>query len=211
MSHDQSPTDSSIPLARLDLYNEAIILTKFGNQSSTSYPVSIHDLSAAFGTLPASSGFLPRNTLFHGRKSGQEFVGIYLPAKKQVVTVGETTIQIPLPSAIFIGCGKQYSIHAVKQYPSSRQVKLYCYPSPNVWNNGHICAGDTPFPTCNMETIVPAFKLFIKSQFNLHLVTQKCKSFPNNIVELWKALDGQDEFPHKELVPSRANYLRTWV
>lgn len=33
----QPKTDEAIPLARLDLYAEAIILTKFGYQSTTTY------------------------------------------------------------------------------------------------------------------------------------------------------------------------------
>ena len=210
MNNNKPKANEAIPLARLDLYAEAIILTKFGHQSSTSYPVSIHDLSAAFGTLPASSGFLPRNTLFHGRNSGQQFIGIYLPAQKQVVTVGQTAMQPPFPPGIFIGCGKQYEIHAVKQYPKNKQVQLYCFPSPNVSLDGNICAGNTLFPTCSPETIRQAYRLFIESRFNLHLVTDKCKSFPKNVVKLWKTLDGQEQFPLSELVPSVAN-LRRWV
>ena len=42
MNDKQVQTDLPVPLARLDLYNEAIIMTKFGHQSSTSYPVSIY-------------------------------------------------------------------------------------------------------------------------------------------------------------------------
>ena len=210
MNDKQVQTDLPVPLARLDLYNEAIIMTKFGHQSSTSYPVSIYDLAAAFGTLPASSGFLPRNTLFHGRNKGQEFVGIFISAQKQMVRVEEITMTIPLPPAIFIGCGKQYIIHALSSYPQSPRATLYRYPSPNVFLDGRICAGDTPFPTCSIKSIMPAFSLFIESKFNRHLVNQKCRSFPKNIIKLWKTLDGQEQFPLSELIPSTAN-LRTWV
>ena len=42
MNDKQLQPDLPVPLARLDLYNEAIIMTKFGHQSSTSYPVSIY-------------------------------------------------------------------------------------------------------------------------------------------------------------------------
>ncbi len=203
-------TDYPIPLARLDLYNEAVIMTKFDHNSSTSYPVSIHDLSAAFGTLPSSSGLLPRNTLFHGRNQGQEFVGVFIKAAKHVVTVNEATMTIPLPPAIFIGCGKRYVIHAVKEYPSAARMQLYHYPSPNVGSDGRICAGDTPFPTCNVKTIMSAWRLFLMSRFNRHLSTQKCRSFPNNIIKLWETLDGSEEFPHAELIISRAN-LRAWI
>ena len=199
-----------IPLARLDLYAEAIILTKFGHQSTTSYPVSIHDLSAAFGSLPSSSGFLPQNTLFHGRKKGQQFIGIYIPAQKQAITVDQTTMQIPLPPAIFIGCGKQYEIHATVEYPKNKRAQLYHYPSPNVWDDGRICRGDTPFPTCRPDTIHTAFKMFVESRFNNHLVTGKSRSYPQNVIELWKTLDGKEEFPLSELVPNYRT-LGNWV
>ena len=184
-------------------------MTKFEHQSSTSYPVSVHDLAAAFGTLPSSSGLLPRNTLFHGRSQGQEFVGIYISAKTHVVTVNETTLTIPLPPAVFIGCGKRYCIYAVKEYPK-RGAQLYDYPSPNVSSDGRICAGDTPFPACSSRTIMSAFTLFLMSRFNGHYTSQKCKSFPGNIIELWKTLSGRDEFPLSELVLSSAS-LRGWI
>lgn len=210
MNHEVPEVNSPIPLARLDLYNEAIIMTKFGHNSSTSYPVSIHDLACAFGQVPASSGFLPPNTLFHGRVGGQEFMGIYFSSSTNDVTVEEETMTIPFPSAIFIGCGKQYKIYAVTSYPKNQNVVLYRYPSPNVWSDGRICAGDTPFPTCTPESIIKAFKLFIESRFNTHLSNNKCKSHPSNIISLWETLDGQEEFPITELVLSTAS-LRAWV
>lgn len=210
MTHNQPGADYPIPLARLDLYNEAIIMTKFDQNSNTSYPVSIHDVAAAFGTLPTSSGLLPRNTLFHGRSQGSEFVGVWICAAKHVVTVENHSIHIPLPGAVFIGCGKQYYIHAVKEYPSVTRVQLYKYPSPNVFEDGCICAGDTPFPTASVKTIMSAFKLFLMSRFNRHLSNNRCKSYPDNIIELWKTLDGLDSFPLSELILSRAN-LRAWV
>ncbi len=154
----QPKTDEAIPLARLDLYAEAIILTKFGYQSTTTYSVSIHDLSAAFGSLPTSSGFLPRNTLFHGRKKGKQFIGVYIPAQIATVTL-HRAMRIPLPPAIFIGCGRQYDIHAVAEYPKNKRARLYHYPSPNVWDDGHICAGETRFPICRPDTIHTAFKM----------------------------------------------------
>lgn len=209
MGNKQAQTDLPVPLARLDLYNEAIIMTKFENRASSSYPVSVHDLAAAFGTLPSSSGLLPRNTLFHGRNQGQEFVGIYISAKTHVVTVNETTLTIPLPPAVFIGCGKRYSIYAAKEYPK-KGGQLYNYPSPNVGGDGRICAGDTPFPTCSPRTIMSAFTLFVESRFNGHYTSQKCKSFPGNVIELWKTISGRDEFPLSELVLSSAS-LRSWI
>ncbi len=203
-------TETTVPLARLDLYEQAIILTKFEAQSTITYPVSIHDLAAIFGSLPKSSGFLPRNTLFHGRRRGKLLAAIYIPPKIAAVRVEETMITIPLPPAVFIGCGKQYDIHAVKQYPNNKHAPLYRYPTPNVWNNGSICAGDTPFPTCRLDTINAAFRMFIESGFNLHLVTGKCKSFPKNVIEFWKTLEDKKEFPLSELILS-ATSLRTWI
>ena len=202
--------ETTIPLARLDLYQQAIILTKFEAQSTITHPVAMSDLAAVFGSLPKSSGFLPRNALFHGRRRGKLFAAIYIPPKIAAVRVEQMTIEIPLPSAVFIGCGKMYDIHAVKQYPNNKHAPLYRYPSPNVWNNGSICAGDTPFPTCRLDTINAAFRMFIESQFNLHLVTDKCKSFPKNVIELWKSLEGEEQFPVDELILS-ASSLRSWV
>ncbi|MGB0388384.1 MAG: hypothetical protein ACPGWR_26490 [Ardenticatenaceae bacterium] len=172
-------------------------------------PLSIH--------CPPHQAFYPKTPCFaarkrvDGRQGGRQFIGIYIPALSTTVTVNQTTMQIPLPPAIFIGCGKRYDIHAVKQYPKNKHPQLYCYPSPNVGaDNGGICRGDAPFPTCRPDTIHKAFKMFVESRFNNHLVTGKSKSFPQNVIELWKTLDGKEEFPMSELVPSYKT-LGNWI
>ncbi|MFW6063840.1 MAG: hypothetical protein ACOC9V_06645, partial [Chloroflexota bacterium] len=55
------------PRARLDLYEEAVILTRYeGADRRTSYPVAVDGLVAAFSRVPLSSGLLPANCLFWG-------------------------------------------------------------------------------------------------------------------------------------------------
>ncbi len=65
----QPKTDEAIPLARNDYqrrshYPDQIRLSKYNDL----FLLINNDLSAAFGSLPTSSGFLPRNTLYYFRE-----------------------------------------------------------------------------------------------------------------------------------------------
>lgn len=189
------------PLVRLDLYEQAIILTRFKEKGMASYPVSVHDLAAALADVPVSSGFLPPNTLFWQRREGESQIGIYVPGRRWTVLIGERQLTIPMPPLIFTGRGNHYTVYAIKRRPRDAHCRFNHAPCPSVHLHGAICQGNAPFPACTPETIMPSLNLFLESSsFNGDLAQGKCQSHPDNVLALWEKIVGKKRFPLAELV-----------
>jgi hypothetical protein len=190
------------PRAQLDLYDEAVVLTRFdGSGRRTSYPVAVDDLIAAFSHVPVSSGLLPAGCLFWGRENGQTLITVYVPGRRWRMQTAERIFHIPLPPLLFAGAGEQYRVCAVKRRPQAMPCELFHCPTPNVHPNGVICQGSAPFPACASDTIEQALSLFLEnSLFNGDLAAGKCRSFPDDVRKLWTQLEGVKRFPAGELV-----------
>lgn len=190
------------PRARLDFYEEAVILTRYeSDERRTSYPIAVDDLVAAFSRIPLSSGLLPADCLFWGREHGQTRIAIYVPGRCWQLQTAEYTFHIPLPPLVFMGAGDQYSIFAVKRRPRQMPFKLYHCPTPNVQTTGVVCQGSAPFPVCASDTIEQALLLFLgESLFNGDLVANRCRSFREDVRKLWMQLEGVKRFPLAELL-----------
>lgn len=192
------------PRARLDLYEEAVILTRYeGDDRRTSYPVAIDDLVAAFSRVPVASGLLPANCLFWGRENGQTRIAIYVPGRRWRLQTAERSFHIPLPPLVFAGAGEQYQVFAVKRQPHRLPFELYHCPTPNVHPTGVVCQGSAPFPSCANDTIEQALSLFLEgSLFNGDLAANRCHSFPEDVSKLWMRLEEAKRFPSGELLPT---------
>ena len=148
------------------------------------------------------SGFLPPNTLFWKQQAHKTTLGIYVPGRRWRVRVGKKRLRIPMPPLIFVGSGRAYSLYAVKTRPLDGRIPLYHAPCPNVFGDGRICPGTTPFPACSAGAIEEALTLFWEgSLFNSHLSRDKCQSQPADVRKLWQKLDGRKRFPLSELLP----------
>jgi len=203
-------SEERYPRARLDLYEDTILLTRYEQgERQTSYPVSADDLASAFAEVPVSSGFLPTNCLCWDRGNGEERLTVYVPGRRWPVQVvvadgAEAGLHIPLPPLLFQGAGRQYRVFALKERPRETPFDLYHFPGPNVHPNGAICQGTAAFPACTAGTIEAALSLFLEgSLFNGDLAHDKCRSHPDDVRALWVELDGKKRFPRRELVPSR--------
>jgi hypothetical protein len=193
------------PRARLDLYEEAVVLTRYeGPDLRTCYPVAVDDLVAAFSRVPVASGLLPPNCLFWGRENGETRMAIYVPGRCWRLQTAEQTFHIPLPPLVFLSAGLQYRVYAVKRRSRAMPIELYHCPTPNVHPDGVICQGTAPFPVCASDTIEQALSLFLEgSLFNSDLAAGKCRRFPDDVRKLWMQLDRAKRFPAGELMPAR--------
>lgn len=194
------------PRARLDLYEEAVILTRYESEERrTSYPVAVDDLVAAFSRVPLSSGLLPANCLFWARENGRTHIAIYVPGRRWRLRTAKRSFHVPLPPLVFAGAGEQYRVFAVKRRPKETPFDLFHCPTPNVHPNGAICQGNAPFPACASNTVEQALSLFLEgSLFNGDLAANKSRSYPEDVRLLWQQLEGARRFPVGELAPARA-------
>ena len=194
-----------LPCLRLDFYDTAVLLSRWEEDGRLlTHPVSVHDVVSACTNVALSSGMLPANTLFWGQQANTTMLGIYVPARRWRLQTAERHYHLPMPPFVFVGSGTAYKIFAVKKRPSGEDDRLYHVPCPNVHTTGGICQGNAPFPDCSPQTIQAALKLFMEgSLFNADLSRGKCRSYPDDVRQLWAELDGRPRFPLSELASAQ--------
>lgn len=208
------PDSYQRPLARLDLMQETILYSRYGKEGDVAacFEVSPTDLASAFSGVPITTGLLPLRCLFYSRERGQERLGVFLPAEMRelVAVVGgqRRSYWVPMPPLVFVGRGRDYWVHAVKQRPGENE-RLFRAPVPNVATNGGICKGDVEFPVASTKTIHDAAQMFLVSQFNDHLREGKSEREPGDVLMLWRDLDraGVEVYPLDDLVATQMTLL----
>jgi len=188
-------------MARLDLFSEAIVMTRYGNDGATScFEVSAEALATAFSGVPVATGLLPRECLFYARDGNTERLAIFVPPEQWTLATADGEVyDVPLPPLIWSGCGRKYHIWAVKQRPGERE-RLFHAPFPNVYPDGRVCVGNVKFPACSASTIHQALELFLQSEFNEDLASGKSESYEDNVLILWDEIHDTVDFPLDELV-----------
>lgn len=196
--------ETQVLRARLDLFEESLILTRYERGQAVSvYEIAPDALAAAFTGTPVTTGLLPRECLFAGRDNGKPYFGVYLPPQARVLRVAVATpftVTLPLPGLVFVGCGVKYRVFAVKHRPTTADEGLFHAPLPNVYDTGTICQGSAAFPVCAAETFYPAIETFFASDFNADLSARKSRQYPQDVLALWRALDGAETFPEDDLL-----------
>lgn len=187
-------------VARLDLFSEAIVMTRYDASGARScFEVDANDLAVVLTGVPVSTGLLPRECLFYSRVGGDVYMGVFIPPGSCTLTVADGDVfDVPLPPLIWAGCGVGYQVWAVKQRPGERE-RLFNAPFPNVYMDGTVCAGNVQFPVCSARTIHAAFELFLKSEFNSDLAANKSEGHPDNVLALWEELHDVADFLWEEL------------
>jgi len=166
--------------------------------------VSLEALIHAINGTYADTGFLPPNILTYQNGSDGIFVAMYQPPQKRRLRTPHKIYDIPMPGFIFVGIGRRYDLFAVQgnEWPSA-ETKLFHPPTPNVYDNAGVCSGELTFPICGPDTITQAWRMAVEeSVFTNHLIGNRCKSYPRNVLDLWEALTQSDAetFPDDELV-----------
>ena len=191
------------PRLRLDFYNTAVLLSRWeADGRQIAHPVSVHDVVSACTHVPINSRLLPKNTLFWKQQGSETTLGIFVPGRRWQVQTEARRYEVPMPPFVFVGRALDYSIFAVKKRPVTGREPLFHVPCPNVHSHGTICPGNTPFPFCSAQTILGALTLFMEdSLFNSHLCQHKCRTYPEDVRQLWAEMDGRKRFLLSELIP----------
>lgn len=190
---------------RMDFYGDFIALYKFRNGEITEYYPAIDpdEAAAAIGNVNLTSGLLPRECLFWGKREGCDRIGLYLPPQVWPVVVRDEdqAWRVPLPGLIFVGHSYDYSLWAVAERPAAENAPLYLAPCPNVSLKG-VCRGNAPFPKASPATLWQAVEVFFSSKFNGDLANGKSRAYPNSVLDQWRALHGAgaESYPLDDLV-----------
>lgn len=167
---------------------------------------------AAFNRIPVDSGWLPPEVRRWGHTPRGEYAVMFVPAQKHTLRLANSwegrfpgkrllKINVPLPALVFAGIGTAYCVWACRAAPRS-DAAAHVAPLPNVGRDGHICFGDNHPPSAKPETLAQAWKVFMTSPFNDHLIGDASKAYPGDVREQLLALaDGHaDIYPVDDLV-----------
>ncbi|NES98404.1 MAG: hypothetical protein F6K32_25150, partial [Desertifilum sp. SIO1I2] len=78
---------------------------------------------------------------------------------------------------------------------------LYAAPLPNVYPDGAICFGEAHPPSCTALQIRQAWEIFWKSNFSDHLVQNKSKRYPQDVLQQLIQVANKKRYSVKDLVP----------
>ena len=205
--------------ARLNVYDDFIVLARYRQGEVTQqYVVDPTEVAIALGGINLTSGLLPVNTLFWGRKDGYDRLGIYLPPRIWPVAVrneGDNISagrawRVPLPGLIFIGHNYDYSLWAVADEPPfNPDTPIFVAPSPNIYPEG-VCRGSAPFPQASPATMHQAVDAFFSSRFNHDLSRGKSRKHPERVLDHWYELDqaGLESYPLDDMLAAPGRTMK---
>lgn len=183
-----------------------IVYQELGGAGWVSREVMVNELTKALAGVATGTGLLPRNTLFQTQMAGNAYLGVYVPPAQYNLMTPSGTYAVPLPGLVFTGYKRTYGLYALDTggWPDG-DAKLFHPPTPNVFDDGHICQGEMKFPECSLSNIWDVWeKYMVGSYFTGHLSSKRCQSEPH-IFNLWEKLDqtAATRFPVEELVPTK--------
>lgn len=165
-------------------------------------------VAAAFRDAPVDSGWTAPGLVRCGTSTKGEFAVSFIAAQRHTLLVEmaktkeAVPMQIYLPSLVFVGIGKHYSVWAMSSPTLQPDALLFHAPLPNVFYNGGICWGENRPAMANATNINKGWELFITSPFNGHVANGKSVSETEDVRILLKQLADSkvDHFPLGELI-----------
>ncbi len=203
------PEELNIPpdplRARLDFHHQAVVLTFFGEETTTTRIVSAFDVAQALANeLSFGTGLLPANTLWWENTRAGPFFAIYTEPKIRTLALQKELgkppkrFTIPLPGLIFLcSPGKPPWVYAVKKKPTKERDPVFKAPLCNIFDSGRSCPGNHRYPERAADIPHSFFVSFFTETADLH---NRSRMFPKNVAYLWAHLDGKKAFPKNDLV-----------
>lgn len=199
------------PEVQLCFYRDAVVKTeRTAHGGHRSYLVDPQQLARVMAGVPLTSGGLLPGTLATGWVGGIPFYVLVLAA--QVVTIeaemvgGVRSYTFQTPPLIWAGHGQDYRLWALAMDDSWPWTDrpLYRAPFPNVYDSGAVCWGTAPRPApARPETMLPTWAAFLGgSRFSLHVVQDKSRRWPANILLAYTDLGPATPYPLEDLVPA---------
>lgn len=192
--------------ARLDFYQDSIILYLLDKGIITTRAVSARDVALAFlREFPLGSGLLPERALWWAQ--GKEGVEVALWQPPRVWPVALETepfkpprrMKLPMPGLIFIcSPGRSPNVYAAKRRPASPEDVIYHAPLFNVFRDGRTCPGTHKYPEDLRELPESFFTSFFTPTADYR---GRSKKYPDDLLRLWEELDGKGRYPLRDLVP----------
>lgn len=183
--------------------------------------LSASAVRAAFSEEPIDTGWLQPTARRCGLGKLGEWVMVAHPPQQYNISVlmrendEPDSFQVPMPRLAFFGYGQRYYVWAFKEKELKGETIMFAAPLPNVDPNGTICFGSNAVPDASTRTIDEAWKIFITSPFNEHLIDRKSVAFPDDVRPQLNRLAGEKRrrYPVSDLVSTNrtADMVVNWV
>lgn len=164
-------------------------------------------VAAAFRDAPVDSGWTAPGLVRCGTSIKGEWAVKFIPAQRHtlLVEMAEEKEAVPmdihLPSLVFAGIGKSYSVWAMSTPDLQPASLLFHTPLPNVFFNGGICWGDNKPQPATASNIHEGWQTFITSPFNGHVAIGKTIREHEDVRVLLKELaDSKADFAISDLI-----------
>lgn len=190
--------------ARVDIYGQAIVLSRYQGFHTTTKVVSGNDIIAALmRDVPVNSGLLVEGALWWAHTRDGPLTALYRPptttrvALQTRATETPQRFTLPTPPLVFLCTpARAPSCYAVRERPTSPKDPIYAAPYFNVFDSGLTCQGSQKYPI----DIRDAIDAFFTSFFSPVEGSRKSVKHPTHLLDLWKELDGQEAYPMPDLV-----------
>ena len=202
-----SPVQPDQLQARIDVYQDSIILTDFNEERvNWTRMVSADQMAAIFaGEISYSSGILPPDTIWWKQTESARTIAVW--RDPQVWNVALQTapfkppqrLKLPMPGLIFVCIqGQAPWIFAAKTRPSRSHDQLYRMPAFNVFQSGRVCPGNHQFPDNPNQIPESFFQSFFSQTGDTH---QRSLKHTDDLNALWQELNGETQYPLDDLIP----------
>ena len=109
---------------------------------------------------------------------------------------------LPMPGAVVVtGSDRRFAIFAAPERPprgAGLSRALYRFPAFNLHENETVCVGSHAFSGDPWRTMDEFFESFVAPELTGR---GRSRRHPVELLDLWRELDGRDEFPTDDLVP----------
>ena len=192
---------------RLDIYSESIVMqTRHDHGINELKMVSAADITAAFSRHRRfHTGLLPADTLWCQEYPNGATTALWRPPRIWPAALLTAAFQppqrfrLPLPGLIFV-CqpGRPPRIFAAPDRPRHPEDPVFHAPVFNTFRDGSTCPGNHTFPQEVNDIPESFFTAFFTLAGN---ADRRSRRHPDNLLELWREIDGTDTYPNDDLMP----------
>jgi PRTRC genetic system protein B len=191
---------------RVDVFEESILLHKFGQNGTDTKLVSASDIAHALTQdIRLHSGVLPEGALWWSMGPEGEEVALWRSPRVWKVALLMEAFQpprrftLPMPGLVFVcSPGRPPRVYAAKRRPASPAWPLFHAPLFNLFQGGRSCPGTHKYPDRVEEAPESFFQSFFTREGH---VGGRSRRHPDNLLALWEELDGKKSYPIRDLVP----------
>ncbi len=209
------------PSLSLDFYSYGVLLRKREGDALTEYAVDPAQVAVALAArVTFDTGLLSGDTLLVRQEGVKKTVIEYRKAQHTGIYLdgSETALRVPLPGLVLIRTTSEerspsYTVYAVKRRPVSLDTALFHAPLPNVFSGGSICWGTVSRVSDAGLTgtgLAEDWAMLLGSPFGDHAVSGKSKAHPQDIRQMWIALEERQArtYPTTDLIPAKKTLMQ---